>query len=283
LDKGNTWTSQDMSAYATGLVDGYFFNKDTGFVTGAYGNPQKALILSTFDGGHTWKIRYQPTRANEIVWKIVFPSRNVGYASIEYLGNSVPYNTYIAKTTDGGLTWSDKPFISSYDMQGIGFINDTMGWVGGAFDDPRNYKTIDGGNTWTVDPTFGVKKPPYTAYPGTFMNRFRRFGDTLMYASGNTIYKFQSTGLGIHSISTRSSVTIFPNPLSTTATVEIKNGGLNLRNTRCTLFNIYGVQIMNWKPEAESSKFDREHIASGIYFLRIENEYERVTKKIVIE
>jgi photosystem II stability/assembly factor-like uncharacterized protein len=197
IDKGTTWTSQDMSAYASGLVDAHFFNKDTGFVTGCYDGTyqtgtQKALILSTFDGGVTWQIRHQSTRVQEEVWKIFFPSRMIGYATIEYQGTSATASTFFLKTTDGGITWTDMPFplISpkSYDMEGVGFINDTIGWIGGDCESPT-YKTTDGGITWNPDLSFGERSIYIECGnpKGLTMNRFRKFGDTLMYASGYTV------------------------------------------------------------------------------------------------
>ena len=205
IDKGTTWTSTNMSPYASGLVDAHFFNKDTGFITGCIGNTatqqQQALILSTFDGGATWQTRHTSTRPSEEVWKIFFPSRNIGYASIEYQNRTSVTNiaTYFLKTTDGGLTWVDMPFMPAspntfYDLEGIGFINDTIGWIGGDACSPT-YKTTDGGTTWNPDPSFGLR----TAFPdcgntytGVELNRFRKFGDTLMYASGCTVFRLSA-------------------------------------------------------------------------------------------
>jgi photosystem II stability/assembly factor-like uncharacterized protein len=197
-NKGNTWTSTDMSPYASGLVDAWFFDKDTGFVTGCYGNypsgQQMALILSTYDGGATWQVRHQSTRPGEEVWKISFPGRNIGYASIEYQ-NTPPSNiqTYYLKTTDGGITWTDIPFLPAgtwYDLEGIGFINDTVGWIGGDNCLPT-YKTTNGGTTWNQDLSLGLDQDYITCNnsQAIAMNRFRRFGDTLMYGSGYTVCK----------------------------------------------------------------------------------------------
>lgn len=200
IDKGATWTSTDMSPYASGLVDAHFFNKDTGFVTGCIGNTsaqqQQALILSTFDGGATWQTRHISTRPDEEVWKISFPSRNIGYASIEFQGyNPNNVSTYFLKTTDGGLTWVDMPFLAPntyYDLEGIGFLNDSVGWIGGDNCAPT-YKTINGGATWNPDLNLGVRASYYECSGGSnqgiAMNRFRRFGDSLMYGSGYTVCK----------------------------------------------------------------------------------------------
>ena len=57
MDKGTTWVYKDMNSMAFGLIDGHFFNRDTGFITGM-GTDMKAIILSTVDGGATWNYCY---------------------------------------------------------------------------------------------------------------------------------------------------------------------------------------------------------------------------------
>jgi hypothetical protein len=89
-----------MSPYASvGLIDGWFWSKDTGFITGQNGG--NSVILHTVDGGATWQTVYSATRNDtDHVWKIFFPSRNIGYGSIEYTGNLMyrgNYKTYFVK------------------------------------------------------------------------------------------------------------------------------------------------------------------------------------------
>ena len=78
-DGGNTWLTKDMSPYASvGLIDGWFWNKDTGFITGQDGS--NSVILHTVDGGNTWQTVYHATRNDtDHVWKIFFPCRDTGY------------------------------------------------------------------------------------------------------------------------------------------------------------------------------------------------------------
>ncbi len=285
-DKGTTWKTQSMSTYASGLVDGYFFNKDTGFVTG--GSPTKnATILSTFDGGTTWKTRYLSTRNDtDGVWKLSFPSRNIGYASIEYWGtNWLNRKTYFLKTTDGGMTWKENSFVTNYDLQGIGFINDTTGWIGGW--SGTNFKTTDGGLNWNWDITFGVATPPYNTSGDYNMNRFRRFGDTLMYASGNTVYKLQvHNQTGIHELQNQiEHLENYPNPFSTETTISY-----SLYSSDIIFIEVYNSMGEKISSENLGTQNPGEHIyllkvnlTSGIYFCILHSENGRVTKKIVIE
>lgn len=206
-----------LSHVAQGLVDGWFFNEDTGFISGR-GHDQKSIILYTVDGGVNWSEVYHSTRTErDIVWKLFFPSRRIGYASLQSF-NDGP-ERYFLKTTDGGTTWTERPFIANYTEQGIGFLNDSVGWIGGD-GELANYITIDGGNTWNVDSTFGILTPPYHDYsgdynPGFAINRFRRFSDTLMYASGKTVYKLNTSTTGIAEVqSPLKEMYNYPNPFN---------------------------------------------------------------------
>lgn len=290
IDKGATWTSQDMSTYATGLVDGHFFNKDTGFLFGSY--DKRGLILSTFNGGFTWKVRYLSTRLySETAWKISFPSRNIGYATIENLGGLAFSPNYIAKTTDGGLTWTDISFIPNYSIQGIGFINDSVGWVGGSSSIPINYKTTNGGKTWLADDSFGVSKPPYNQSPklGYSINRFRSFGDSLVYACGNTIYKYKKNPLSVDTLdiskqfdASPKHFDASPNPFSEQLIIR---STLLKNNCKVLIYNSLGQLEKEIKNiNSESIIIKRDNLRNGIYLLYvIQDNQIKVIQKLEVE
>jgi len=183
-DAGNTWISKDMSNYAGGLVDCYFINKDSGFVVGGIGaDPSmRTIVLFTSDGGNSWINRFTGTRAGERGWKISFPDRDNGYVSLEYQNTPDQF----LKSTDGGNTWVNLPFPNYFLEQGVGFINANTGWIGGYANTFRG--TTDGGMTW------------FDAGIGRNVNRFRFFGDSIGYACGLYVYKYDKT-VGISPIS----------------------------------------------------------------------------------
>lgn len=228
-NKGATWTYKDMTSYAGGFIDGYFYDQDTGFITGR-SHDEKPMILSTHDGGNTWDTCYLSTRPDSgAVWKIVFPGDGaVGYASIQaWTDKWWDYDNWLLKTTDRGRTWMELPFIHNYDEEGIGFINDSVGWIGGSYNPPYNYKTMDGGLTWSVDTGFGVLTM-YNSGTNAFstgfaVNRFRRFGDTLMYASGKTIYKLNTRDKTAVEIVNPASLELanYPNPFREKTTIRV--------------------------------------------------------------
>jgi len=191
IDGGATWTSIDMSPYAQTLIDIKFFSADTGIVvggglSGVFGfdvgsNTINAVVLYTTDGGATWTPKYTGSVAGEWGWKIDFLTRNIGYVSLEAFEHAT-----ILKTTDGGLTWSRMEIENNFDLEGVGFINENHGFAGGY---GITTETVNGGETWTALNISGAETEPVADEHR--VNRFKFFGDTLGYASGRTIYKYQ--------------------------------------------------------------------------------------------
>ncbi len=148
-DGGNTWTGSTLPAPCKMILDLRFFSADTGYVFAGNNTnvpSSNALIMRTVDGGNTWSAVYTSTRPYEMIWKTFFPSRNTGYATILSYDMSSAQR-YVTKTTDGGLTWTELPLVNTTVKEfGIGFINDSTGWVGG---ESTGYQTLDGGLSWT--------------------------------------------------------------------------------------------------------------------------------------
>lgn len=283
-DAGKTWKTYDMSPYASvGLIDGWFWSKDTGFITGQ--NGPNAVILHTNDGGATWQTVYQATRNDsDHVWKLFFPTRNIGYGSLEYLGKKTVYNTYFVKTTDGGKTWTEHPFIQSYDEEGCGFINDSVGWIGGWTG--MSYITKDGGDTWTLDSSFGVPSIPYTQ-PLPYINRFRKFGDTLFYAAGNTIYKLMlyKKDTAKTTVDANYEFENFPNPYNTETTILY-----TLPRTssfmKFEVFDVTGKKVYSQTFGTQAGgvhtlKYNQP-LAPGIYFYTITTDNFKGTRKMIV-
>ncbi len=197
-DAGLTWVSLPIdTSLARSFVDCYFWSADSGFVVGGYSANNlyftgHSVVLRTVNGGLNWTREYYSTRTNEWCWKITFLTRQVGYSSIERGSGG---NVYYLKTTDGGITWQDKLFVANYDVEGIGFVNETTGWIGGwginqVGSAGPTYETTNAGASW------------HLAGWGINMNRIRFLSDTLAYAVGKTVYKYTSELIGIQPIST---------------------------------------------------------------------------------
>lgn len=208
---GRSWRSVSFNPPAFYLIDCHFASPDTGFVVGATGTTfqdERYAIFSTTDGGQTWQQAAGTRTYNAHCWKIDFPSRRVGYVSIESgVGvDSVP----VLKTTDGGLTWHEKLWsVPDWFAQGIGFINDSTGWCGSRANQVK--QTTDGGATWQVVP-----------FVPNF-NRFRRLNDTLAYASGTRIWKYGRHVTGVAEPAIPAGLVLeqnYPNPFAARTTLR---------------------------------------------------------------
>jgi photosystem II stability/assembly factor-like uncharacterized protein len=128
------------------------FDKNNGFVCAASDEDMEksnALILKTSDGGKTWKKVYQSNRLFEGSWKASFPTKQVGYVTIQsYNPDPSSKQQRIAKTTDGGETWKEINLVEDANARefGIGFIDENHGFVGTM---NTGYETKDGGTTWS--------------------------------------------------------------------------------------------------------------------------------------
>jgi photosystem II stability/assembly factor-like uncharacterized protein len=190
-DGGNSWTAMDMSAHASNLIDIFFQTRERGWVVGGFSEkPQptyddvKPVILFTEDGGNTWVDRLKDMRSEFVEgtwgWKIQFLNEQLGFVSLENMTQA-----FILKTVDGGKTWSKFSVSGNANIEGIGFLDASNGWVGGWGDEDfasgKSSITNDGGQSWQNADSIGK-----------FINRFRFFGNpvSLGYAAGRTIYKY---------------------------------------------------------------------------------------------
>jgi len=196
VDGGQNWTAWDMRPWADILIDTYFTSPDRGWVVGGKadeGVPTrdnvKPVVLFTEDGGRTWVNRAAALHGEfplgEWGWKIFFRNPRVGFISLENFKLGA-----ILSTLDGGLTWKRHVVNDpqgNANLEGIGFIDDKHGWVGGwgdaTFTRLSSSETVDGGLNWRDANEIGKA-----------INRFRFFGDpvTIGYSSGETVYKYSS-------------------------------------------------------------------------------------------
>lgn len=190
VDGGQTWTNIDMRPWAAMIMDVRFFDEMNGLVfAGSDADLGKAhaRILRTQDGGATWEIAYESSRPFEITWKASFPTRDVGYATIQsYNRDPAAGQQRVAKTTDGGRTWVELPLVDDPGARefGIGFATPKIGWVGTA---KGGYETRDGGRTWS----------PVEIGPAVNKIRILPVGDTVRaYAIGGEVHAFGPTPPG---------------------------------------------------------------------------------------
>jgi photosystem II stability/assembly factor-like uncharacterized protein len=150
-DGGETWTSQSMNEACKMLFDIKMFDKNLGIACAASSDDiskSNALILKTSDGGKSWKKVYQSNRPFETTWKLSFPSDKIGFVTIQsYNPDPNVKQQRIAKTTDGGDTWTEINLVEDPTARefGIGFLDENHGFVGTM---SSGFETLDGGKSW---------------------------------------------------------------------------------------------------------------------------------------
>lgn len=184
-DDGKSWVSKSMDEDCKMLFDIKMLDKETGFACAATSEDiaqSHALILKTTDGGKSWRKVYESTRPFETTWKASFPSREVGYVTIQsYNPDTNVKQQRVAKTTDGGETWVELPLVEDAGARefGVGFFTPDHGFVGTM---NNGFETKDGGKTWEkVD-------------LGRACNKIRVYNDeqgSYGYAIGVNVYKWE--------------------------------------------------------------------------------------------
>jgi hypothetical protein len=282
-DGGHSWMSTDMSSFAVGLIDCYFFTPDSGIVIGFTDEPgnMRAIVLFIPDGGITWDRRHISNTSPVLAWKISFPDADTGFVSIQGSTDSVHY----LKSTDRGRNWQEIGFRAGNDFtaQGIGFATTSYGWIGPhpQLGQIRNiYETRDGGDSWQLV-NFGRN-----------INRFRMLSDTLGYAIGETVYKYTrdilnpiqdfSTDQLIHQYSLYQN---YPNPFNPTTIIGYRLATVS--DVELSIYNLLGQKIEiivnKNQPAAEYKvEWDARGFASGIYFYRLHTQNFTEIKKMVL-
>ena len=275
-DSGASWTSIDMSPYATALVEIQFLDENIGYASGA--TASGGVILKTTDGGLTWASIYNSNIAGEYVWKlqILSSNTNVLFGSVEA---NAPNNGKMIRSLDSGVNWISKevPFTS---VQAVGFLTENYGWMGGYTSSlGTNFpfmETQDGGDTWT---DIGV---------GSNLNRIFFLSNTLAYASGATIYKFSENNLSnpnfIETNRIPLQVAILPNPVKDKLNISIEFTQSD--HVVIEIYDVAGKFIKSLKTDTidkASTKiysFDFPY-PSGTYLLNLHNDTGRQSLKFI--
>lgn len=304
-DCGITWDSLlQNSPYFASI---YFFNRDTGLISGYDGfnvfigrttnGGQSATQVYTINSSQFTKFFFLKEKVEGEYYGIIYfddywwKTTNSGLNwmqmpnlpdprinSIFFLNKDTGWatlnvdRTYIYYTTNGGINWQNQnvPFNArAYDIY---FANTRKGWIGCDAGNHKIYATINGGVIWGSQtlPGLGAGK----LY---FLDSITGWAQT----SYNTLAHTTNGGGPVTQISNSlervANVYIlfqnYPNPFnpSTNIQYKIKNSGfVSLR-----VYDILGKEIAVLISEKQKSglyelKFDGSDLSSGIYFYRLE-------------
>lgn len=284
-NNGQNWQVKYLdTTLAAGLVDIQFLSANLCFAAGYKKNGSKSVsvLLRSTDAGQNWNEVFSDTTIGGRVWKIQFLNNQIGYGAIEpyYHIDSVCY----IKTTDGGLNWTMIP-VGKFDkitpggsgVQGIGFIDEARGWIGGYF--KGMFVTADSGKTWTRDSSLGIN-----------LNRFFRIDDTLMYASGKSVYALgypttiSKTQAG-KSETSNVLYPVYPNPAKSKINIafDIKyltNVVLEIANVESKV--VYPVSSGYLKPGHYTYEWNAENVPNGNYIIWLGTDEIPIVQKFVI-
>jgi photosystem II stability/assembly factor-like uncharacterized protein len=274
-DGGNNWQLINMVPYASSLIDMYFINKDTGFVTGKSpggDTVNTAVILYTTDGGITWTTKFKNKDLNEYCWKIQRLTDQIYFASIEDLNLVYPS---ILKSYDGGMSWT-KYYVcdSFYNIEGLGFIDPLKGFTGGGAG--GSFESDDGGKTWNYSSVC-----PY-------MDRVFRVNDSVIFATGFQIWKYEKGKNGNNGPVNNPAIInlyCYPNPVSKVLTINFALA----RSTRAVL-NIYDAQgkavkyIVNEDKPAGDYQYliNTDNLIRGMYFVLLKTHEDKLGVKVLV-
>ncbi|MBK8982962.1 MAG: T9SS type A sorting domain-containing protein [Ignavibacteria bacterium] len=275
---GLTFENIDMGAYSNYQVGVWFLDASTGFL-GSRSNiiTEGSAMLRTTDAGITWSKVYKSLIQSEHVWNIYFVNDLLGYATIERF---VQGNGAVIKTTDGGHNWIRIEIpTTSPDLDPIGFINENTGWVAnhGNF---GIHQTTNGGFNWSH------------INVGSRIHGIFIAGDSIAYASGNQVYKYTLSPVGISENTNENIFPIkntlhdnFPNPFNPSTTISY-----NLITNTNVVLEIYTAsgeftELLLKKRQAPGSYsvvWNANNYPSGVYFYSLRTDLGNYFGKAVL-
>jgi photosystem II stability/assembly factor-like uncharacterized protein len=270
-DSGETWQFIDMTAYANALVEIYFLTEQTGFASGR--SDTGATLLKTTDGGSTWTEIYNTP--GEYVWKLQILDPNTPDVIFGAITSVAPHPGKLIKSTNGGASFTsfDAP---ETDIQAVGFISETRGWMGGHT--TGFYETTNGGETWT------------DINIGSNLNRIFVLSPTLAYGCGTSVYKFSNTN-------TLSTLTV-DIPAQKPLTISLKQNPINSvleftiayaasDNMLIELYDSNGkfieqlTRVIITSKTTKTYSYTLDHLSTGTYFVNFHYNNGRVSKKFI--
>jgi photosystem II stability/assembly factor-like uncharacterized protein len=225
------------------------------------------LILRTADGGDHWTTVISP--ATDILQGVFFPSPSIGYI--------VGWNGDILKTVDGGITWSMQTSVANYGNLDVFFVDNTTGYiVGGLAAFAGIQKTTDGGQHWYAQ-TSSVNQ----GLIGVF---FPTANTGYCVGLSGTILKTTNGGETGMADAYKSGITVntFPNPAADKITLDFSKASVH--NIHIAVYEVSGkVAFQENITVADKEMIDISELGQGMYFLVIDTDQGKLTKKFIKE
>ncbi len=301
-DGGTTWTTMTVNSYGDHMYDVFFVDTLYGWTVGSN------YFHRTTDGGATWtqtlggaansggnsiwfldrnrgmKDSYQNNYTSDggVTWsnmpgytlqqsKFIFATDKIGWAV---------QNTDIAKTTDGGLTWTAK-YLTNVFLRAVACTDTSVLWAAG--NGGLLYKSTDGGTAWTkISSLAGVDL-------------------YAIFARGSNIWYGGMNGAIISNIAPLTAIEDreyantnpsridlaqnYPNPFNPATTIRFsltENAVVSLK-----VFDLLGKEIAvlinaEYKAGTHKAEWDATRYTSGVYFYQLTTNGKTITKKLAL-
>ncbi|MFI5172856.1 MAG: T9SS type A sorting domain-containing protein [Chitinophagales bacterium] len=145
-----------------------------------------------------------------------------------------------------------------------------------------NYRPI-GGGAWLKKNSLTNVKTITGLMPNTTYEYKIRSVCAAGLSAFSSIYNFTTLPLKEEAIEDIFHFTIYPNPSAENITISLNNLALTTHNCPLTITDLSGKTLSEINIKSPETEIDVSDYASGIYFVRIIIEGERVVKKIIIE
>ncbi len=276
-DGGNNWNPIGTA----GIF--YFIDANNGWAIG----PPK--IYHTTNGGTDWTPQYSDTVQGKFN-AIQFTDLHHGWV----VGDS----NKILKTTDGGVTWTaitNTGIPHVFNSKGLFFLNANLGWIGSKMqympvsgDIGINVSTTNGGSTWTTSSFKGTENSDNAwsiffvdANNGWFTSDGGEIGHTTNGSSTGVRDAAENQAPIGFSLQQN-----YPNPFNPTTAIQFSVE----RDGRAVVkaFDILGREVATMYDHAAkagryyTATFDGSQFSSGVYFYTIENNGQRLVKKMIM-
>ena len=95
-------------------------------------------------------------------------------------------------------------------------------------------------------------------------------------------WEFDPNGNGINENEFENSISVYPNPFSTEAVLEIKDSGFRNKDLQMQMYDVDGKMVFKSQILIPKSLIKRSNLPSGVYFLHITSDNASAVKRIVI-
>ncbi|MCX6148804.1 MAG: T9SS type A sorting domain-containing protein [Candidatus Kapabacteria bacterium] len=270
-DHGLTWDSSKVQISDTigkFFIENYILIDKNIIKSIVYSySKDKSFLCSSNDKGKNWSsYNYTPKRIVDLHF---FNANNgLSIGSIQFKDGSSYYSSYLAKTVDGGKTWTtvlDTNMKLNGGFRKIQFVDDNNGIAFGPFE---LWKTSDGGNSWKKDTSFNEKRfPPNDGFCSDatllkdgrilVLNSYRG----KLWENNNWVTSVEDNPTTINNIS------YYPNPCKDYLNIKLESE--SLAREELEIYDLMGQNLISQKIESIQTSIDIQKLNTGIYYCKL--------------